>query len=123
MRTAQLESALLSIAGLWSSGGLPVCVSKLALNVNSAQSVGQGLHHALGASYQGLHKLSAGALGFFKGMRAKIVQSILAAALLMAIKEELARATAAALLPAQPPPPPPVQEPIPTAGSLVPLAR
>ena len=31
----------------------------------------------------------AGFLGFYSGMRAKIVQSILAAALLMAIKEEL----------------------------------
>ena len=33
--------------------------------------------------------LLAGFLGFYSGMRAKIVQSILAAALLMAIKEEL----------------------------------
>lgn len=37
----------------------------------------------------GVGKLPAGFLGFYSGMRAKIVQSILAAALLMAIKEEL----------------------------------
>ena len=42
---------------------------------------------------------SAGVLGFYKGMRAKIVQSILAAALLMAIKEQLTIATAAVLDP------------------------
>lgn len=41
----------------------------------------------------------AGLLGFYKGMRAKIVQSILAAALLMAIKEQLTTATAAVLDP------------------------
>lgn len=39
----------------------------------------------------------AGLLGFYKGMRAKIVQSILAAALLMAIKEQLTTATDAVL--------------------------
>ena len=44
-------------------------------------------------------RLSAGFLGFYKGMRAKIVQSILAAALLMAIKEQLTTATAAVLDP------------------------
>ncbi|BDA49053.1 Peroxisomal membrane protein PMP34 [Coccomyxa sp. Obi] len=38
-----------------------------------------------------------GPLGFYKGMRAKIVQSILAAALLMAIKEQLTTATDAVL--------------------------
>ena len=43
--------------------------------------------------------LAAGFLGFYKGMRAKIVQSILAAALLMAIKEQLTTATAAVLDP------------------------
>ena len=43
--------------------------------------------------------VSAGFLGFYKGMRAKIVQSILAAALLMAIKEQLTTATAAVLDP------------------------
>ena len=43
--------------------------------------------------------LRAGFLGFYKGMRAKIVQSILAAALLMAIKEQLTTATAAVLDP------------------------
>ena len=43
--------------------------------------------------------LPAGFLGFYKGMRAKIVQSILAAALLMAIKEQLTTATAAVLDP------------------------
>ncbi len=41
----------------------------------------------------------AGFLGFYKGMRAKIVQSILAAALLMAIKEQLTTATAAIMSP------------------------
>ncbi|CAL5226190.1 g9024 [Coccomyxa viridis] len=40
-----------------------------------------------------------GFLGFYKGMRAKIVQSILAAALLMAIKEQLTTATAAIMSP------------------------
>ncbi len=44
-------------------------------------------------------RLPAGFLGFYKGMRAKIVQSILAAALLMAIKEQLTTATAAVLDP------------------------
>ena len=39
----------------------------------------------------------AGALGFYKGMRAKIVQSILAAALLMAVKEQITTSTAALL--------------------------
>ena len=38
-------------------------------------------------------------MGFYKGMRAKIVQSILAAALLMAIKEQLTTATAAVMNP------------------------
>ena len=33
--------------------------------------------------------LNAGFLGFYDGLRAKIVQSVLAAALLMSIKEEL----------------------------------
>ena len=42
----------------------------------------------------------AGVLGFYKGMHTKIVQSILAAALLMAIKE---KATQAALLLLRPP--------------------
>lgn len=41
--------------------------------------------------------LFPGVLGFYKGMRAKIVQSILAAALLMAIKEQLTTATDAIL--------------------------
>lgn len=35
---------------------------------------------------------SAGFLGFYDGLRAKIVQSVLAAALLMSIKEELTNA-------------------------------
>lgn len=39
----------------------------------------------------------AGPLGFYKGMRAKIVQSILAAALLMAVKEQITTSTAALL--------------------------
>lgn len=39
----------------------------------------------------------AGFLGFFHGLRTKIVQSILAAALLMAIKEELTSSTRALL--------------------------
>ena len=39
----------------------------------------------------------AGLLGFYKGMRAKIVQSILAAALLMAVKEQMTTTTAALL--------------------------
>jgi adenine nucleotide transporter 17 len=39
----------------------------------------------------------AGFLGFFHGLRTKIVQSILAAALLMAIKEELTNSTRALL--------------------------
>ena len=43
--------------------------------------------------------MRAGFLGFYKGMRAKIVQSILAAALLMAIKEQLTTATAAIMSP------------------------
>lgn len=43
--------------------------------------------------------MCAGFLGFYKGMRAKIVQSILAAALLMAIKEQLTTATAAIMSP------------------------
>ena len=40
---------------------------------------------------------AAGPLGFYKGMRAKIVQSILAAALLMAVKEQMTTTTAALL--------------------------
>ena len=50
--------------------------------------------------------MRAGPLGFYKGMRTKIVQSILAAALLMAIKEEISSAShvilakSAAVLPA-----------------------
>ena len=44
----------------------------------------------------------AGFLGFYKGMHTKIVQSILAAALLMAIKEKM---TQAALLLLTGPPP------------------
>ena len=44
---------------------------------------------AIGWSCGHLPLLSAGFLGFYDGLRAKIVQSVLAAALLMAIKEEL----------------------------------
>ena len=39
-----------------------------------------------------MNHLFAGFLGFYKGMRTKIVQSILAAALLMAIKEKMTQA-------------------------------
>jgi hypothetical protein len=52
----------------------------------------------------------AGLPGFYKGMRTKIVQSILAAALLMAIKEQISKtshvilANAATVLPAAPAP-------------------
>lgn len=38
-------------------------------------------------------RLAPGLPGFYKGMRTKIVQSILAAALLMAIKEEISTAS------------------------------
>lgn len=44
--------------------------------------------------------LPAGFLGFYNGIRAKIVQSILAAALLMAIKEELGQHALPSFLPA-----------------------
>lgn len=45
----------------------------------------------------------AGALGFYKGMHTKIVQSILAAALLMAIKEKVTQAALLLLRPPQKP--------------------
>ena len=68
---------------------------------------GEACMHAPPQSLPGdTDAMRAGPLGFYKGMRTKIVQSILAAALLMAIKEEISTAShvilakSAAVLPA-----------------------
>lgn len=73
--------------------GATVCTYPLLLVKARLQSAGK--HSQLDRQYTGtadaIHRIwkTEGFLGFYSGMRAKIVQSILAAALLMAIKEEL----------------------------------
>lgn len=50
-----------------------------------------------------------GVLGFFAGLRTKVVQSVLAAALMFLLKERLYEVSARALLTLRPMPPPPLQ--------------
>lgn len=75
--------------------------------MRSGTPLGHACMHAPPQSLPGYQDaMRAGPLGFYKGMRTKIVQSILAAALLMAIKEEISTAShvilakSAAVLPA-----------------------